>query len=98
MTTYAYDSYGAPVEIVEDEVAIVGRDWKGQDIHEDEQILVNKAWRPEKGSLSYREEHLFEDDIYDYIKTLTRDDLLEIVEKVDVDVIIAAADMEETYL
>lgn len=98
MTTYAYDCFGAAIDVLDDEVPVVGRDWKGQEIREDEQVLAHKAWFKYLGKLRTKDNYLFEDDIYSYIKTLEKEDLLEILEKIEVSDIIDAADMEKVYL
>lgn len=95
-TKYSYDSLGAPIEIVDDELEKVGITFKGQDIHEDEQVLTHKAFI--SNGTEWVTNYLFEDDIQDYIKTLERDDLLEILSNMDVKEIKEAADMEEVYL
>lgn len=95
-TKYSYDSLGAPIEIEDDEPEKVGITFKGQDIHEDEQVLTHKAFV--SGGIEWVTNYLFEDDIYDYIKFLEREDLMEILEKIDVEDIKAAADMKEVYL
>ena len=93
---YSYDSLGAPIEIIDDEPAKVGITWNGQDIREDEQVLSHKAFI--SGGIEWITQYLFEDDIYEYIKSLEREDLIEILEKIDVQDIKDAADMEEVYL
>lgn len=95
-TKYSYDSLGAPIEIIDDELEKVGITFKGQDIHEDEQVLTHKAFV--SGSIEWITNYLFEDDIQEYVKTLERDDLLEILSNMDVKEIKEAANMEEGYL
>ena len=93
---YSYDSLGVPIEIVDDEPEKVGVTFKGQDIYDDEKVLTHKAFV--SGGIEWVNNYLFEDDIQDYIKTLERDDLLEILSNMDVKEIKEAADMEEVYL
>lgn len=95
-TKYSHDSLGAPIEIVDDEPTEVGKTFKDQPIHDDEKVLTHEAFVSKSGE--WVTNYLFEDDIQEYVKTLERDDLLEILSNMDVKEIKEAANMEEVYL
>ena len=99
MTLYVIDSLGAPIEIIrEPEIEKVGEDFKGQDVYEDEEICTYKAQRTKDGKVTFGDEYFFKDDIYQYIKTLEREDLIEILERVNEKEILEAGEIEEGYV
>lgn len=95
MTTYAYDSYGAPVEIVEDTPLKIAETWNGQDVHVDESAYTHIAYAKTLNGLTTVKNVVFADDIPQYVQTLEKADLLEILSNINNEDIIAAANMEE---
>lgn len=95
MTTYAYDSYGAAVEIVEDTPLKIAETWDGQDVHVDEIAYTHVAYAKTLNGLTTVKNIVFEDDIPQYVQTLEKADLLEILSNINNEDIIAAAGMEE---
>lgn len=95
MTTYAYDSYSAPVEIVEDTPLKIAETWNGQDVHVDETAYTHLAYAKTLNGLTTVKNVVFEDDIPQYVQTLEKADLLEILRNINNEDIIAAAGMEE---
>lgn len=95
MATYAYDSYGAAVEIVEDTPLKIAETWNGQDVHVDETAYTHVAYAKTLNGLTTVKNIVFEDDIPQYVQTLEKADLLEILGNINKEDIIAAAGMEE---
>ena len=95
MTTYAYDSYGAAVEIIEDTPLKIAETWNGHDVHVDETAYTHVAYAKTLNGLTTVKNVVFEDDIPQYVQTLEKADLLEILSNINNEDIIAAAGMEE---
>lgn len=95
MTTYAYDSYGAAVEIIEDTPLKIAETWNGNDVLVDEIAYIHVAYAKTLNGLTTVKNVVFEDDIPQYVQTLEKADLLEILSNINSEDIIAAAGMEE---
>lgn len=99
MAIYARDSLGVPVEIIDDEApGIVGITFNGKDIEEDEEFLSHEAECEVNNKLEWRNRYLKEEDIYEYIRTLRRNDLIEALEKLDTRELIDVFQMERKWL
>ncbi|MBO0479618.1 hypothetical protein JZO72_08240 [Vagococcus fluvialis] len=95
MTTYVYDSYGAAVDIVEETPLKIAETWNGQDVHVDETAYTHLAYAKTLSGLTTVKNVVSEDDIHEYVKTLEKADLLEILGNINKEDIIAASNMEE---
>lgn len=96
MTTYAYDDCGGSFEVIHEELPpVVARDWKDQDVHADESAYTHVAYAKTLKGLTTVKNVVFEDDIPQYVQTLEKADLLEILSNINNEDIIAAAGMEE---
>lgn len=99
MATYARDSLGVPVEIIDDEAPeVVAMTFNGKDIVEDEEFLSHEAECEINNKLVWRNRYLKEQDIYEYIRTLRRNDLIEALDKLDVKELIDVFQMERKWL
>lgn len=105
MATYARDSLGVPVEIIkddqeeqEDNEQIVATTFNGKKIYEDEEFLSHEAECEINNKLEWRNRYLKEKDIYEYIRTLRRNDLIEALEKLDTRELIDVFQMERKWL
>lgn len=98
MISYARDSLGVPIEIINDEPEIVATTFDGQSVVEDEEFLVHEAERLVNDKLVWKDRYLKETDIYEYIKTLRRNDLIEALERLDTKELIDVFQMERKWL
>lgn len=95
MTTYARDSFGVPIEIIEPEPAVVERTFDDRPVHEDETYLQHEAYVKKRDNFIVETNCLFEEDVYRYIETLHPKNLIEMLSKLDREEIMALADMKE---
>lgn len=99
MAIYTRDSLGVPVEIIDDEAPeVVGVTFNAKDIYEDEEFLSHEAECEINNKLEWRNRYLKEEDIYEYIRTLRRNDLIEALEKLDTRELIDVFQMERKWL
>lgn len=91
------DSLGAQQEPDEERStpSKIGETFKGDDIHEDEVYLEHLALVGEGVVMNFEKQLLFEDDVYEYVETLDKAELIEIVKSLRVNEIINLAGMEE---
>ncbi|MGX6994055.1 hypothetical protein CBF34_07170 [Vagococcus penaei] len=96
MTTYVRDRYGASIEILDEESAPqIGETWDSQAVYEGDSHLKHEAYEKTQNGLKVVEKLLFKEDIYKYIKTLEKADLIEIVEQLNPEEITVLANMVE---
>lgn len=96
MTVYARDRFGAPIEIIDYEAPVViAKTYDDKPIHEDESYLEHLAYVSKRDSLILEPHYLFEEDVYSYVQTLHRKDLIEIINQLEPTEIIELAQMEE---
>lgn len=95
MTIYAYDSLGAAIDIIDDSPTIIGITFDGKDIQEGDHVLKHTQLSRMGNCIRTKDCLLFEEDIHDYIETLEKEELIEILSDISNKELIRASGMEE---
>lgn len=95
MTIYAYDSLGAAVDIIDDSPTIIGKTFDGKEIQEGEHVLKHTKLCCIGNRIRTKNCLIFEENIHDYLETLQKEELLEILGDIGTKELIRASGMEE---